>query len=51
MEYCRYVWDSDSTCYFEMLGKPLKQICRAIGPSLGASREPLANVTSLFCMY
>ena len=37
-------------CYFELLGKLPKRICRTIGPSLAVSLEPLAhrrNVASL----
>ena len=56
MEYCCHVWAGDPSCYFELLDKLKKRICRIVGPSLAASLEPLAhcrNVTrlSLFCRY
>ena len=56
MEYCCHVWAGAPSCYLELLDKLQKQICRAAGPSLGASLEPLAdcrNVASLslFCKY
>ena len=50
MEYCCHVWGGAPSCYLEMLDKVQKQICRAVGPSLAASLEPLAclrNVASL----
>ena len=55
MEYC-YVWAGGPSCYLELLDKLQKWICRTVGPSLAASREPLThrrNVASLsvFCMY
>ena len=40
--------------YLELLDKLQKQICRTVGPSLAASREPLAhcrNVASLSLFY
>ena len=51
-----YVWAGAPSCYLELLDKLQKQICRATGPSFGASLEPLAhcqNVAglSLFCRY
>ena len=54
MEYCCHVWASAPSCYLELLDKLQKWICKTGGPSLAASREPLAhcrNVTSLslFC--
>ena len=42
------------SCYLELLDKLQKQICRIVGPSLGASLEPLAhhqNVASLSLFY
>ena len=56
MEYCCHVWAGTPSCYFGLLGKLQKQICRTVGPSLAASLEPLAhrlNVASLslFCRY
>ena len=56
MEYCCHVWAGAPSCYLELLDKLQKRICGTVGPSLGASLEPLAhcqNVTSLslFCRY
>ena len=56
MEYCCYVWAGAPSCYFELLDKQQKRICRTVGPSLAASLESLAhhgNVVSLspFCRY
>ena len=42
------------SCYLELLGKLQKRTCRAVGPSLAASLEPLAhhhNVDSLSLFY
>ena len=52
MKYCCNVWAGSPSCYLEVLDK----LCRTVGPSLGASLEPLAyrrNVVSLtlFCRY
>ena len=43
MEYCCHVWAGDPSCYLDLLDKLQKQICRAVGPSLTASLEPLAH--------
>ena len=43
MEYCCHVWAGAPSCYLELLDKLQKQICRAVGPSLAASLEPLAH--------
>ena len=56
MEYCCQVWAGAPSCYLELLDKLQKRICRTVGPSLGASLEPLAhrrNVASLslLCRY
>ena len=54
MEYCCHVWAGTPRCYFELLDKLQKRICRTVGPSLAASLEPLAhhqNVTSLRLFY
>ena len=56
MEYCCHVWAGAPSCYLELLDKLQKLICRAVGPSLAASLEPLAhrrNVarSSLFYRY
>ena len=48
MEYCCHI------CYLQLLDKLQKRICRAAGPSLATSLEPLAhcwNVTSLSLFY
>ena len=56
MEYCSHVWAGAPSCYLELLDKLQKQVCRAVGPSLTASFEPLAhhqNAASLtlLCKY
>ena len=54
MEYCCHIWAGAPTCYLELLDKLQKQICRAVGPSLAASLEPLAhrrNVARLILFY
>ena len=54
MEYCCHVWAGAPSCYLELLEKLQKRICRIVGPSLAASREPLAyrrNVASLSLFY
>ena len=43
MEYHCQVWAGAPSCYFELLDKLQKQICRTVGPSLAASLEPLAH--------
>ena len=53
MEYCFYVWAVAPSCYFELLDKLQKQICRTVGPSF-AVFQPLAhhpNVASLSLYY
>ena len=47
MEYCCHVWAGAPSCYLELLDKLQKQICRTVGPSLGASLEPLANCRNI----
>ena len=45
-----HVWAGAPSCYWELLDKLQKRICRTVGPSLAASLEPLAhrqNVASL----
>ena len=47
MEYSYHFWAGAPSCYWELVDK---QMCRAVGPSLAASLEPLAqcrNVASL----
>ena len=54
MEYCCHVWAGAPSCYLELLDKLQKRICRTVGPSHGASLEPLAhrrNVASLSLFY
>ena len=54
MEYCSHVWAGAPSCYFELLDKLQKRICRTVGSSLAVSLEPLAhcpNVTSLSLFY
>ena len=54
MEYCCHVWASAPSCYWELLEKLQKWICRTVSPSLAASLEPLAhhrNVASLSLFY
>ena len=56
MGYCCHVWAGAPSCYFELLDKLQKWICRTIAPSLATSLEPLAHFQnvgsiSLFCRY
>ena len=54
MEYCCHIWAGAPSCYFEVLDKLQKQICRTLGPSLAASLESLAhhrNVDNLRLFY
>ena len=54
MEYCCHVWTGAPSCYWELLDKLQKRICRTVGHSLAASLEPLAhrrNVASLSLFY
>ena len=54
MGYCCHVWDVTPKCYFELLDKLQKPICRTVGPALVASLEPLVhrrNVASLYLFY
>ena len=49
IEYCCHVWTGTPSRYLDILDELQKRICRAIGPSLAASLEPLAlyrNATS-----
>ena len=43
MKYCCHIWAGAPSCYFELLDKLQKRICRTVRPSLAASREPLAH--------
>ena len=54
VEYYCHAWAGAPSCYFELLDKLQKRICRTVGPSLAASLEPLAhsqNVASLSLFY
>ena len=54
MEYCCHVWAEGPSCFFKLLPKLQKQICRTAGPLLAASLQPLAhhgNVASLIFVY
>ena len=55
MEYCCHVWTGAPSCYWELLDKLQKRICRTVGPSVAASLERLAhrhrNVASLSLFY
>ena len=43
MEYYCHAYTGVPSCYFKLLDKLQKQICRAVGSSLAASLEPLAH--------
>ena len=50
IEYCCHVWVGALSCFLELLDKLQKWVCRAVGPSLASSLEPLPgrqNVASL----
>ena len=50
MKYCYHVWAGAPSCFFELLDKLQKWICRTVGPSFAASLELLAhcqNVSNL----
>ena len=54
MEYCCQVCAGAPSYYLVLLDKLQKRICRAVGPSLAVSLEPLAhrrNVASLNLFY
>ena len=54
MEYCCHFWAGAPGCYLELLDKLQNWICRAVGPSLAASLEPLShhrNVGSLSLFF
>ena len=54
MEYCCRVRAGTPSCYWELLDKLQKQICKTVGPLLAASPEPLAhcrNVANLILFY
>ena len=43
MEHCCYICSGAPDCYFELLDKLQKWICRTVSPSLTGSLEPLAH--------
>ena len=47
LEYFCHAWTGAPSCYLDMLYKLQKRICRAVGPSLAASLEPLAHCQSV----
>ena len=54
LECCCHVWAGAPSCYLELLDKLQKRLCKTVGPSLGASLEPLAhrrNAASLSLFY
>ena len=54
MDNCCDVWAGAPSCYFELLGKLQKRICRTVGSLLATSLEPLAhrrNVASSSLFY
>ena len=54
MKYCYHVWAGAPSCFWELLDKLQKQICRTVGPSLATSLEPLTDcwyVPSLSLFY
>ena len=54
VEYCIKFWAGAPSCYWELLDKLQKCICKTVGPSLATSLELLThcqNVTSLGLFY
>ena len=47
MEYCYHVWAGAPSCYFELLDKVQKRICRIVGASLAASLESLTHCRNM----
>ena len=43
IEYCCHVWAGAPSCYFELLDKLQKRICRTVGSSLATSLERLTH--------
>ena len=43
MENCCHVWAGAPSCFFELLDKLQKRVCKSLGPSLATSLEPLAH--------
>ena len=40
VEYCLHVWAGAPSCYLELLDRLHKRICKTVGPSPAASRNP-----------
>ena len=51
MEYCCHVWAGAPSCYFDMLDKLQKQVCRTVGPTPAAFLEPLGHRRHSFVRY
>ena len=54
MEYCCHIWAGALSCYWELLDKLQKQICKIVFPSLSASLETFVhhqNVGSFSLFY
>ena len=54
MEYCCHIWAGALSCYWELLDKLQKQICKIVFPSLSASPETFVhhqNVGSFSLFY
>ena len=54
LKYYCHVWAGALSCYVKILDKAQKWICRAVGPYLAASLEPLSSKCSQlksFCRY
>ena len=51
MEYCSHVWDSAPGCYFELLDKLEKRICRTVGPLEPMGHRQKVSSLSIFYRY
>ena len=47
MEYCFHVWAGAAMCYYDILDKLQKPVCRSVGLTLAASIEPLAHCVTV----
>ena len=43
MKYCCHVWACAPSCYLDMLHRLQKWVCRAVGPTLSVSVEPVGH--------
>ena len=43
MEQCYNLWARARICYLDMLDMLQKRVCRAVGPTLATSLEPLGH--------